>query len=412
MKQTIIGPFTQLIPLSGLPAKGALKDEGLRIIKRGAVLVSNGKILKVGFFDDLKKEADETTYIEGDSVCLPGFIDAHTHICFGGSRAKDYALRNAGKTYLEIAKAGGGIWDTVTKTRQASEEELIRGIIQRSQVHLKRGITTIEIKSGYGLSVDEELKMLRAVKKASEVVVQDIVPTCLAAHMTPKDWSGSPSSYLEEISKQLFPILKSEGLAHRIDAFIEESAFSAQEIDPYFMAARRYGFDITVHADQFTTNGSKVAIEHKAISADHLEASEEKEIANLAKSDTIAVALPGASLGLGCNFTPARKILDQGGALAIASDHNPGSAPMGDLLTQASILGTFEKLTNAEVLCGITGRAAKALNLNDRGRLETGAIADLVVFPSRNYQEITYHQGQMKPTMVFKNGKQVVSSSS
>ena len=406
-KTKLVGPFTQLLPLLGLPLKGALSDEQLVIIENGGILVSNGKILQIGLFNELKKEADSIEHIGGDTVCLPGFVDAHTHICFGGSRANDYAMRNAGKTYLEIAKAGGGIWDTVTKTRQASEVELIQGMTKRCKVHLKNGVTTLEIKSGYGLSVNEELKMLRTIKKASESVVQDIVPTCLAAHMKPKDWEGSPTAYLEEISNNLFPVLKSEGLANRIDAFIEESAFSKEDIDPYFKKAKQMGFDITVHADQFTTGGSQVAVEFGAISADHLEASKEREIDLLSKSNTIAMALPGASIGLGCDFTPARKILDTGGALAIASDHNPGSAPMGDLLTQASILGTFEKLSNAEVLAGITFRAARALNLNDRGKLEVGMLADFTVFPTDNYQEITYHQGQLKPSMVFKGGKQM-----
>ena len=167
------------------------------------------------------------------------------------------------------------------------------------------------------------------------------------------------------------------------------------------------GFDITVHADQFTTGGSQVAVDFGAVSADHLEASTEKEIQLLAQSDTIATALPGASLGLGCAYTPARRILDAGGALSIASDHNPGSAPMGDLLTQASILGTFEKLSNTEVLSGITFRAAAALRMADRGKLEAGTWADFVVFPTDNYQEITYHQGQMKPSEVWKKGEPI-----
>lgn len=407
MKKTLIGPFTQLVPLAGLPLKGALMDEQLQIITGGGLLISDGKIHKVGQFEDLREEADSIEEIQGESVCLPGFIDAHTHICFGGSRATDYAMRNAGKTYLEIAKAGGGIWDTVTKTREASEKELIQGILRRSRLHLKNGITTLEIKSGYGLSVSQELKMLRAIKKASKEAVQDVVPTCLAAHMKPRDWEKSTRSYLDEIATDLFPILKSEGLANRIDAFIEESAFSKEDIAPYFKKAEQMGFDITVHADQFTTSGSEIAVEFGAISADHLEASGEKEISLLTQSNTIAVALPGASLGLGCAFTPARKILNQGGALAIASDHNPGSAPMGDLLTQASILGAFEKLSNTEVLAGITFRAAKALGLDDRGSLETGKIADFVVFGTDHYQEITYHQGQLKPSGVWKNGKKI-----
>ena len=403
----LIGPFAQVLPLSGLSLEGSLTDEQLQPISNGGILVSEGKIRKIGAFQNLEAEAETIERIEHKSVCLPGFIDAHTHICFGGSRANDYAMRNSGKGYLEIAKAGGGIWDTVTKTRDASQETLIRGMMKRCTSHLHLGVTTLEVKSGYGLSVNEELKMLRAIKRASELVVQDIVVTCLAAHMKPRDWVGSPVLYLEEIANRLFPVLQSEKLSNRIDAFIEESAFSPSEIEPYFSKAKGMGFDIVVHADQFTTGGSQVAVDFGAISADHLEASTEQEIKMLANSSVIAMALPGASIGLGCSFTPARKILDMGGVLAIASDHNPGSAPMGNLLTQACILGTFEKLSNAEVLAGITFRAAAALNLTDRGSLEVGKKADFVIFPTDNYQEVTYHQGQLKPHGVWKNGTRV-----
>ncbi len=405
-KPLLIGPFTQLLPMSGLPLKGALPDEQLVIIEQGGILISEGKIKALGIFEDLKSDAVDTHHIEGQHVCLPGFVDSHTHICFGGSRARDHAYRNSGKTYLEIAKAGGGIWDTVTQTRKASQEDLIEGIISRSKIHLENGTTTIEVKSGYGLSIDEELKMLRAIKQADKKTQADLIATCLAAHMKPKDWN-SDKNYLEEIASNLFPQLKSEGLSNRIDAFIEESAFSALEIAPYFKKAKAMGFDITVHADQFTTGGSEIAIHFGAISADHLEASTENEIQLLANSNIISTALPGASLGLGCAFTPARKLLDAGGALAIASDHNPGSAPMGHLLTQASILGTFEKLSNAEVLAGITFRASAALNLADRGILEANMLADFVVFQTDNYQEITYHQGQLKPNMVWKKGEKI-----
>jgi len=402
----LIGPFTQLLPMRNLPLKGALKDEQLTIIQNGGILVSEGKILKIGVFNELKSDDVDIHHIEGNHVCLPGFVDSHTHICFGGTRARDYAYRNAGKTYLEIAKAGGGIWDTVTQTRKAPQEELVKGIIYRSKKHLKNGVTTIEVKSGYGLSVDEELKMLRAIKTANETSNATLVPTCLAAHMKPKDWHQD-RDYLDVIINELFPIIKAENLAKRVDAFVEESAFSPKEINPYFQKAKEMGFDITVHADQFTTGGSQVAVDFDAVSADHLEASTEKEIQLLAKSNTIATALPGASIGLGCAYTPARKILDAGGALSIASDHNPGSAPMGDLLTQASILGTFEKLSNTEVLAGITFRAAATLRLTDRGKLEAGVQADFVIFPTDNYQEITYHQGQLKPSEVWKQGTSV-----
>ncbi|WP_047418712.1 imidazolonepropionase [Cellulophaga sp. Hel_I_12] len=406
----LIGPFKQLVTMANLPLKGALKDEQLEILADVGILMENGIIQKIGDFDKLVSEASKTTVhikLEGNHVGLPGFIDAHTHICFGGTRAKDYAMRNAGKTYLEIAKAGGGIWDTVTETRKASSEELIKKTIKRAQQHLKNGVTTVEVKSGYGLSVNEELKMLRAIKKANTDIAIDLIATCLAAHMKPKDFSGSHAEYLAEISSSLFPILKEEKLANRIDAFIEESAFSREDIRPYFSKAKAMGFDITVHADQFSTGGSATAIEFDALSADHLEASTDKEIALLAKSNVIATALPGASLGLGCAFTPARKLLDAGCCLAIASDHNPGSAPMGDLLTQAAILQSFEKLSNAEVLAGITYRAAAALHLKDRGEIKEGFLADLALFHTDNYNEILYHQGSFKPCMVFKNGNLV-----
>ena len=405
-KRTLIGPFKQIIPMTGINLKGAISDHELEIIEDGGILIEDNLILATGNFEDLKIAYPEAEIhpLKGNHVCVPGFVDAHTHICFGGSRAKDYAMRNAGKSYLEIAHAGGGIWDTVTQTRKSSLEELTKSTIKRANRHLKNGTTTIEVKSGYGLTVAEELKMLRAIKGANEQALPELISTCLAAHMLPKDFDGSEKEYLKMISEKLFPILKEENLTHRIDAFIEQSAFSADDIQAYFSKASQMSFDITVHADQFTPAGSNVAVKFNAVSADHLEASEDKEITLLAHSDTISVALPGASIGLGCDFTPARKLLDAGAALAIASDHNPGSAPMGDLLTQASILGTFQKLTNAEVLAGITFRAAAALKLEDRGKLEAGLLADLAVFHSDNYQDILYNQGNLKPCMVWKNG--------
>ena len=405
----LIGPFKQLITMEGLEVKGAISDEKLPVIENGGILIKDDTIQKAGKYRELIKDASSLNAkmieIQESCIATPGFIDCHTHICFAGSRARDYAMRNAGKSYLEIAKAGGGIWDTVTKTREASLEQLFHNTMKRANQLLKNGITTIEVKSGYGLSVDEELKMLRAIQLANRNIEADLIPTCLAAHMLPKDFKGTAAAYLDMIISELFPVIQREGLAHRVDAFIEQSAFSADEIAPYYRAAKEMEFDITVHADQFTTGGSKVAVEFGAISADHLEVSTNKEIELLANSNTIAVALPGASIGLGCSYTPARKILDAGGALAIASDWNPGSAPMGDLLTQASILGTFEKLSNTELMAGITFRAAAALNLSDRGRLAQGQLADMNFFAADDFNEIFYHQGKLTPSQVWKDGE-------
>jgi imidazolonepropionase len=381
----------------------------LEIIEQAGVLIEGEKILQVGNWESLCTAFPEAEIFEltGDFVAMPGMVDCHTHICFGGSRARDFAMRNSGKTYLEIAQAGGGIWDTVTQTRKLSQSDLAQLTAYNANRHLSEGVTTIEVKSGYGLSVEEEVKLLRAIQEANQSTPADLLSTCLAAHLKPRDFSDTNSSYLELIAKELFPILIKEKLTHRIDAFVEKSAFSPEEIERYFQKARDFGFELTVHADQFSVGGSKIAVKFGALSADHLEVSGDPEIRGLANSTTIAVALPGASLGLGCGFTPARKLLDQGASLAIASDWNPGSAPMGDLLTQASILATFEKLSTAEVFAGITFRAAGALGLTDRGKLTTGQLADFILFSTSDFREILYQQGKLKPIQVWKNGKRI-----
>lgn len=408
-EKRLIGPFSQMLTMDGMPDRGAIKDREMPVLEQGGLVIENGMIQKVGKFEDLKGGFDgKITKLSPGKVVLPGFIDCHTHIAYAGSRAKDFALRNAGTSYLEIAAAGGGIWSTVEATRGASSERLVQGIKDRVALLSRQGITTIEVKSGYGLSVEQELRLLRSIKEAARELKVDLIATCLAAHSFPKDFAGGRDDYLQEIIDRLFPILKEEQLANRVDAFVEKTAFSAEEIQKYFAIAKEMGFDITVHADQFTVSGSEVALEFEAISADHLEVTDDLQISKLSKSQVIPVALPGASLGIGCDFTPARKLLDAGCSLAIATDWNPGSAPMGDLIAQASILATYEKLSTAEVLAAVTYRAAQALGLHDRGCLREGMLADFTVYYMSDYQEILYHQGQMRPDEVWKNGKRLV----
>ena len=359
--------------------------------------------LKLVILQNLVSRFDEVERIEGDAVLLPGLIDSHTHICFGGSRAGDYALRVSGKTYQEILKSGGGIHDSVRKTRAASQEELRRLVIRRANRHLGEGVTTIEVKSGYGLSVDEELKMLRAIKSANAETKSELISTCLAAHVCPKEFD-TPETYLEVVVDELFPKLKEEGLTKRIDAFIEDGAFDEKISLDYLQKAKAAGFEITVHADQFSSGGSEVAVKVGAASADHLEASSEADVKLLANSDTVATVLPGASLGLGMHYSPARKLLDAGCCLAIATDWNPGSAPMGDLLIQTALIGAAEKLSIPECIAGITYRSAKALNLTDRGRIAKGQLADFAIFPVNDHRELFYQQGKIKPVKVYKSG--------
>jgi imidazolonepropionase len=344
--------------------------------------------------------------MDSDLIVLPGFIDPHTHLCWAGSRENDYALRLEGKSYSDIAKSGGGIWDTVTKTRNATDAELKRLLDLRASRQLANGITTCEVKSGYALSLEGEIRLLEIIRTINEEHLVDLIPTCLAAHIKPKDFEGGSSAYLEFLTKNFLPEIKRKSLSNRIDIFVDEGAFGIQEAEKYLAEAKIYGFDLVIHGEQFTSGGVDLAVRMGAKSVDHLEVIDAKAIAQLAASGVVAVALPGASIGLGCQFAPARKLLDAGCCLAIGSDWNPGSAPMGDLLIQTAILGTFEKLTNAEQLSAITFRAAHALNLNDRAILKRGYIADFIGFPGRNYKEILYQQGMLKPTRIWKRGVQ------
>lgn len=409
-KLKIIGPFSQIVTLRALGLHGSISDDELEILQDHSLLIKDEKISDFGKFADLKKQNPqaEIELIEKPFVLLPGFVDCHTHICFAGSRATDYALRSQGKTYLEIAQSGGGIWSSVEKTRSASLEELTNLTVKRANRHLSEGVTTIEVKSGYGLNLKQEIKMLEAIKSANDKTASDLIPTCLTAHMKPKDFAGSNSEYLDHIAQDLLPIIKEKNLAKRIDIFVEKTAFNEEEARKYLQKSQGLGFEITIHSDQFSVAGSKLAVEFNAFSADHLEVSGEEEIAALAKSNVVCVALPNSSYGLGIyHMTPARKLLDAGAILAIASDWNPGSAPMGDLLCGAALFGIYEKLSAAEIFAALTFRAAKALNLDDRGTIEKNKLADLQAFETNDFREILYHQGKLKPAMVWKNGRKI-----
>ena len=241
----LIGPFAQLVTLEDLPLKGSLGDQQLVLRKAAGIRVKGSEIVEIGPFERMAREAGrdkiEIAELPAGSVGVPGFIDAHTHSCFAGTRARDYALRNSGSSYLEIAKAGGGIWDSVQQTRKASPGELEALLLKRIHRFLNSGITTLEVKSGYGLSVSEELKMLRVIRSASEKTEMDLVSTCLAAHTCPKDFQGSAVEYLQLLEAELLPVLVKEGLTSRLDAFVEQSAFTPHEILPYLKKGKPWG---------------------------------------------------------------------------------------------------------------------------------------------------------------------------
>ena len=386
-----------------LPERGAISDNSLEIIDDGGVVFEDGKIIEVGDFLSLSKNDLDVREITYPCVLLPGFIDSHTHVCHYGNRSDEYAKRNSGISYQQILEEGGGIHNTMNSTSNSTDEQLTDDTLNRLKRHFQEGVLTCEVKSGYAPNLEDEVRMLRIINEIDSSNDIDLIPTCLAAHVTPKKYESS-KKYLDSIVNDLLPIIKEENLSNRVDIFIEEKAFSITEASN-FLEKIKSDFYITAHANQFTSGGLKVGVDNGAVSVDHLEVITDQEIDYLSKSDTTGVVLPGCSLGLGIPFAPARKLLDYNCKVSIASDWNPGSAPMGDLLMQASLLGSTEKLSNAEVLAGITCRAANALSLEDRGSLENGKIADMIGFKTNDFRDILYNQGKLKPSFICKRGK-------
>ena len=386
-----------------LPERGAISDNSLEIIEDGGVVIEDGKIIEVGDFLSLSKNDLDVREITYPCVLLPGFIDSHTHVCHYGNRSDEYAKRNSGISYQQILEEGGGIHNTMNSTSNSTDEQLTDDTLNRLKRHFQEGVLTCEVKSGYAPNLEDEVRMLRIINEIDSSNDIDLIPTCLAAHVTPKKYESS-KKYLDSIVNDLLPIIKKENLSNRVDIFIEEKAFSITEASN-FLEKIKSDFYITAHANQFTSGGLKVGVDNGAVSVDHLEVITDQEIDYLSKSDTTGVVLPGCSLGLGIPFAPARKLLDYNCKVSIASDWNPGSAPMGDLLMQASLLGSTEKLSNAEVLAGITCRAANALSLEDRGSLGSGKIADMIGFKTNDFRDILYNQGKLKPSFICKRGK-------
>ena len=389
--------------MANLPERGAISDNSLEIIDDGGVVIEDGKIIEVGDFLSLSKNNLDVREITYPCVLLPGFIDSHTHVCHYGNRSDEYAKRNSGISYQQILEEGGGIHNTMNSTSNSTDEQLTDDTLNRLKRHFQEGVLTCEVKSGYAPNLEDEVRMLKIINEIDSSNDIDLIPTCLAAHVTPKKYESS-KKYLDSIVNELLPIIKEENLSNRVDIFIEEKAFSVTEASN-FLEKIKSDIYITAHANQFTSGGLKVGVDNGAVSVDHLEVITDQEIDYLSKSDTTGVVLPGCSVGLGIPFAPARKLLDNNCKVSIASDWNPGSAPMGDLLMQASLLGSTEKLSNAEVLAGITCRAANALSLEDRGSLENGKIADMIGFKTNDFRDILYNQGKLKPSFICKRGK-------
>jgi imidazolonepropionase len=377
-------------------ARLATCDAAARRIQRGALLTRGGRIEWVGEEASLPATTpDETHELEGAWV-TPALIDCHTHLVFAGTRADEYAARLRGSSYEEIARAGGGILASVRALRAASEEQLIEESAPRLAALLAEGVTTVEIKSGYGLTLEDEAKMLRVARHLARAFPVTVRTTLLAAHTLPPEYQGRADAYIDTVAHEWLPALAREGLVDAVDVFCERIGFSVAQAEVLFAAARELGVPVKMHAEQLSNlGGTLAAARHGALSCDHLEYAGEAEAAALARAGTVAVLLPVAFYCLGAERAPPIAALRAAGAaIAVASDCNPGSAPGTSLLTAMSMATRLFGLTAEEALLGVTRHAAQALGLSgERGALAPGLAADFVVWNVRSPEELGYWIG-------------------
>jgi imidazolonepropionase len=378
------------------------------LIGNGGVGIEGGRISWVGAMDALpgapSELADEVHDLGGACV-TPGLIDCHTHLVYAGSRASELAMRLQGKSYADIAREGGGILSTVQSTRAASEEQLFRESEVRLQSFANEGVTTMEIKSGYGLDQENEMKMLRVARKLGNEYPVTIRTTFLGAHALPPEYN-SKDDYIQYLCEQVLPAVAREKLADAVDGFCENIAFSAAQMEKLFTAAQRLGLAIKLHAGQLSDQGGvELAARYKALSADHLEYVSEAGVQVMAAAGTVAVLLPGAFYTLKEKSLPPVALFRKARVpMALASDSNPGTSPTCSLLLMLNMGSILFGLLPEEALKGVTSHAARALGLGDRGTLEVGNVADMAIWNIAHPEELAYHLGYNPCVGVIKNG--------
>ena len=404
---------SQLVTLHGQARPRTCAEmRELGIIEDGAVLVRRGRIEKVGTRREIESLiTNECEVVDaGGRVVMPGFVDAHAHPVFAGTRVDEYEMRANGTTYQEIAAGGGGIRSTVRRTRAATEDELVEAGRRHALWFLRNGTTTVEAKSGYGLSVEDELKMLRAIRHLNEVTPLRFVPTFLGAHEVPDEYRERRAEYVELIIEKMLPRVADEGLAEYCDVFCEERVFNAEESRRILVAARKHGLGLRLHADQLSlSGGALLAAELKAATADHLEHTDAAGIAALGAAEVQPVLLPGSVYALGASRYPAaRAMIDAGLAIVLATDFNPGSSPTPSMPMILSLASTQMKMTPAEAITAATINAAYSLGRGrELGSLEAGKRADFVVHECADYREVAYFFGVEHAHAVYAEGQLV-----
>ncbi len=408
--QLLISNIRQLVTVDsgGKPSKSgrAMRDVG--VLENASVLVENGIISWIGNASDFKNTLDpDADVLDGSTyVALPGFVDSHTHALFGGGRENEFAMRAEGKTYQEIAAQGGGILSTVNATRAATKKELKKAASRRLDAMMKHGTTTVEIKSGYGLSEDAEIKMLEAITELADEQFATIRTTFLGAHAFPPDFKDRHSEYIDLLCDRLLPYISKRKLAQFCDVFCEVGYFSVDESRQILEKARSQGLALKLHSDEFNSIGGTIlAAELQAISVDHLEHISDEAIGHLKHGKTVAVVLPGVSFFLKNPYAPARKLIDAGISVAIASDFNPGSCMSFSMPLMMTIACTQMSMTPEEAITATTLNGAAAIGLSDQvGSIEVGKRADIILYEIPNYRYLAYHFGINLVAKVIKNG--------
>ncbi|SOE18284.1 imidazolonepropionase [Hoeflea halophila] len=377
-----------LATMDGSPAYG--------LVKQGAVAIRSGQIAWAGPASDLPGEygQDERHELEGRLV-TPALIDCHTHVVHGGNRAREFEMRLEGASYEEVARAGGGIVSTVAATRAASREQLLADALPRIDAMIAEGVSTIEIKSGYGLDAENELKMLRAARAVAESRPVRVRTSFLGAHAVPPEYKGRPDAYIDDVCIPALEAAHAEGLVDAVDGFCEGIAFTPDQIARVFDKAKSLGIPVKLHAEQLSNlGGTKLAAQYGALSADHLEYATAEDAAAMAKAGSLAVILPGAFYTLRETAAPPIEAFRKAGVpMAVATDCNPGSSPMSSLLLSMNMACTLFRMTPEEAFAGVTRNAARALGLEDAGQIKSGLRADLAVWDVEHPAELAYRIG-------------------
>lgn len=410
MPQLLLKNIRQLVTVNA-QRKMEKTGPGMRdlgVIENGAVLIEDGTIRWVGstpeFNQPLSGNAD--TFDASELVALPGFVDAHTHLLFAGSREHEFALRSEGLDYQQIATRGGGILHTVATTRRATKKDLKKVAASRLDAMMKHGTTTAEIKSGYGLDSDTEIKMLEAIKELADENFTTVVPTFLGAHAIPPEFRSDPNGYITLICETMLPYVARKKLAMFCDVFCERGYFSVEQSKRILKKAASLGLGLKVHADELSASGgSLLAAELKAVSVDHLEKIDERGILELARSGVVAVLLPGVSFFLNHGYAPARGLIEAGVPVAIASDFNPGSCMSFSMPLMMTIACTHMRMTPEEAIVASTLHGAAALGLAGKlGSIEPGKEADIILYDIPNYRYLAYHFGMNHVKTIIKRG--------